>query len=117
MLRRLIAERGRVVQQRRERRGLDTPGHAQADEHEVEADDGAVIRVGCGACSAALKRPQGHKRVRGRSTSTVMSATSRAMAAPSLMAMPASASDRAGESFTPSPSMMTVRPWPRARRG
>ena len=40
----------------------------------------------------------------------VMSAISRAMAAPVEMAMPASASDRAGESFTPSPIMMTLRP-------
>ena len=45
-----------------------------------------------------------------------MSATSRAMAAPSLMAMPASASERAGESFTPSPSMMTLRPASCSRR-
>ena len=39
-----------------------------------------------------------------------MSAISRAMAAPVEMAMPASASDSAGESFTPSPTMMTVCP-------
>ncbi len=44
------------------------------------------------------------------SDATVISAISRAMAAPVEMAMPASASDRAGESFTPSPIMMTVRP-------
>ena len=39
-----------------------------------------------------------------------MSAISRAMAAPVEMATPASASDRAGESLTPSPTMMTVCP-------
>ena len=39
-----------------------------------------------------------------------MSAISLAMAAPVEMAMPASASESAGESFTPSPIMMTVRP-------
>ena len=41
----------------------------------------------------------------------VTSAISRAMAAPSDIAMPASASLSAGESFTPSPIMMTLRPF------
>lgn len=40
----------------------------------------------------------------------VMSAISLAMAAPSLMAMPASASERAGESLMPSPTISTVCP-------
>jgi len=40
-----------------------------------------------------------------------MSAISRAMAAPVEMAMPASASERAGESLTPSPTMITVCPF------
>ena len=39
-----------------------------------------------------------------------MSAISRAMAAPSLTAIPTSAAESAGESLMPSPSMMTVRP-------
>ena len=46
----------------------------------------------------------------------VMSATSRAIAAPSRIAIPASASERAGESFTPSPNMMTLRPASCSRR-
>ena len=40
----------------------------------------------------------------------MISEISRAMAAPVEMAIPASASDRAGESLTPSPIMMTVCP-------
>ena len=47
------------------------------------------------------------------SSEMVMSAISRAMAAPSLMAMPASDSERAGLSFTPSPTMITL--WPASR--
>ena len=44
------------------------------------------------------------------SAAIVTSEISRAMAAPSLMAMPTPAADRAGESLMPSPIMMTVRP-------
>ena len=48
------------------------------------------------------------------SAEIVISAISRAMAAPSLMAIPTSAADRAGESLIPSPSMMTLCPSARA---
>ena len=49
------------------------------------------------------------------SAAMVISAISRAMAAPSLMAIPASASDRAGESLIPSPIIKTVCPSRRSR--
>ena len=48
------------------------------------------------------------------SAAIVISAISRAIAAPSLIAMPTSAAERAGESLIPSPSMMTVCPCARS---
>ena len=42
---------------------------------------------------------------------SVMSATSLAMAVPMAMAMPTSARESAGESFTPSPTITTRLPW------
>ena len=44
------------------------------------------------------------------SSAIVMSATSLAMAAPSLTAMPTLAAESAGESLMPSPTIMTLRP-------
>ena len=83
--------------------------HAQDDQHEVEAHDEAVIPVDAPHQRLA-ELPQRHQLeqvLRGNGDVGDLPGDGGAGVE---MAMPTSASDRAGESLTPSPTMMTVRP-------
>ena len=78
------------------------PAAPRGDQGTVEANDKAIMGSECGPSGpwrSGAAPPVSHR----LSAAMVISAISRAIAAPSLMAMPASASDKAGESLMPSP--------------
>ena len=93
----------------RRRREGSSPQDAQGDEAPIKSKDEPVVVLDAppaGPGASCRRRTSSHR----LSAAMVMSAISRAMAAPPLMAMPASASERAGESLMPSPTMRTVCP-------